>query len=83
MRRDTGAKKPVSLDNIEETISDLLSTIQSDMFNTAKTNYWSRVKPITEWNDVVPALDGKNIIAIPWCETEACEDDIKDRSGRA
>jgi hypothetical protein len=27
------------------------------MFNTAKKNYWSHVKPITEWNDVVPALE--------------------------
>ncbi|RXW20597.1 hypothetical protein EST38_g5251 [Candolleomyces aberdarensis] len=83
VRRDTGAKNPVSLDNIGQTVSDLLATIQSDMFNTAKTNYWSHVKAVTEWKDVVPALDGKNIIAIPWCEQEACEDEIKEKSGRA
>jgi len=83
VRRDTGAKAAVPLDNIGTTVKDLLATIQNNMFTTARDNYWSHVKTVTEWKDVVPALDGKNIIAIPWCETEACEDDIKDRSGRA
>lgn len=40
----------------------------------------SRLKVITEWKDFVPALDKKNIAVIPWCEVEACEDDIKERS---
>ncbi|KAM6492523.1 prolyl-tRNA synthetase [Amanita muscaria] len=83
VRRDTGAKNPISLSNVEETVKSLLETVQKDMFNRAKKVYDSRVIPVTDWKDVVPTLDNKCIIVIPWCEVEACEDDIKERSGRA
>ncbi|KAJ7763691.1 hypothetical protein B0H14DRAFT_3594111, partial [Mycena olivaceomarginata] len=83
VRRDTGAKNPVDLANIGPTVTTLLDTIQSDMFSKAKATYDSSIKEITHWDDFVPALDAKNIVAIPWCEVEECEDDIKERSGRA
>ncbi|KAH6891950.1 hypothetical protein BKA70DRAFT_1376260 [Coprinopsis sp. MPI-PUGE-AT-0042] len=76
MRRDTCAKNPIPLSNIGSSISSILHTIQVCMFATVKTTYW-------EHNDVVPALDVKNIIVIPWCESEACEDDIRNCSGRS
>ena len=53
------------------------------MFNRAKEQYWSRVKEVTDWKDVVPTLDNKCIVVLPWCEVEACEDDIKERSGKS
>jgi len=61
----------------------MLDTIQKDMFYRAKIEYDSRVIPVTKWEDVVPTLDNKCIVVMPWCEVEACEDDIKDRSARA
>jgi prolyl-tRNA synthetase len=83
VRRDNGVKNPVSLTDIGTTISTLLTTIQSDMFDRARETYYSRLKEITNWDDVVPTLDNKGIAVIPWCEVEACEDDIKERSGRS
>ncbi|KAF8067771.1 hypothetical protein FPV67DRAFT_1416024 [Lyophyllum atratum] len=83
VRRDTGAKSPVSLNDIGNTINSLLKTIQSEMFERARDTYYSRLKEITNWDDVVPTLDNKGIAVIPWCEVEACEDDIKERSGRS
>ncbi|KAH6909674.1 hypothetical protein BKA70DRAFT_1399988 [Coprinopsis sp. MPI-PUGE-AT-0042] len=74
IRCDTNAKNSVPLDNIGSSISSILETIQAGMFFTAT---------VTEWNDVVPALDAKNIVVIPWCESEACEADVRDRSGRS
>ena len=53
------------------------------MFNRAKEAYDSRVVPVTKWEDVVPTLDNKGVVVMPWCEVEACEDDIKERSARA
>lgn len=53
------------------------------MYTRAKETFDSRIKTVTTWEDVVPTLDDKNIVVIPWCEVEACEDDIKERSGRA
>ncbi|GLB39109.1 putative prolyl-tRNA synthetase [Lyophyllum shimeji] len=83
VRRDTNAKNPVPLDDIGNTVNVLLKTIQSEMFARAKEAYYSRLKEITNWDDFVPHLDNKGIAVIPWCEVEACEDDIKERSGRS
>lgn len=83
VRRDTGAKNPVLLRDIGATVSALLETIQSDMFTRARDTYFSRLKAVTKWDDVVPTLDDKCVVVMPWCEAEACEDDIKERSGRS
>ena len=83
VRRDNGVKNAIPLAEIGSAVSGLLTTIQNDMFNNAKETYQSRVKEVTSWEDVVPTLDNKNIVVIPWCDEEACEDDIKERSGRA
>ncbi|KAH9019415.1 prolyl-tRNA synthetase [Lactarius hengduanensis] len=68
---------------IEIAVPALLETIQNEMFTRAKDLYWSRIKPVTEWEKVVPTLDDKCVVVLPWCEVESCEDDIKERSGRA
>ena len=82
VRRDTGVKAPISLGDLDTAVPTLLETIQKEMFERAKKTYLERMKVVTEWDDVVPTLDNKNIVVIPWCEAEACEDDIKERSGR-
>ncbi|PFH46548.1 hypothetical protein AMATHDRAFT_50963 [Amanita thiersii Skay4041] len=83
VRRDTGSKNPFPLANIETTVQELLDTIHKDMYTRAKEAYDSRLIAVTKWEDLVPALDNKCIVAIPWCEVEACEDHIKERSARA
>ena len=83
MRRDTGKKDPVSLEGLPQTVSALLDSIQNDLFIRAKETYQERLKAVTEWEDLVPALDNKNLVVIPWCEREQCEDDIKEKSARA
>ena len=75
-------KAPLPLGDITTSVPALLETIQKEMFERAKKTYLERMKVVTEWDDVVPTLDNKNIVVIPWCEAEACEDDIKERSGR-
>ncbi|KAI0790391.1 prolyl-tRNA synthetase [Abortiporus biennis] len=83
VRRDTGVKAPLPLEDLASTVSKLLTTIQSDMFKRAQDAYYSRLKVVTEWKDVVPTLDDKCVVVAPWCEEEACEDDIKERSGKS
>ncbi|THH00052.1 hypothetical protein EW026_g2425 [Hermanssonia centrifuga] len=83
VRRDTGIKSPLPLADITKSVPTLLETIQEDMFKRAQDTYNSRLKEITNWDDVVPALDNKCVVVLPWCEEEACEDDIKERSGRS
>ncbi len=83
VRRDTGVKNPIPTADIGKTVTELLDTIQNDMFTRARDNYHSRLKEVTKWEDVVPTLDSKCVVVLPWCEAEACEDDIKERSARA
>ena len=83
VRRDSGVKAPLALADIAKSVPELLETIQADMFKRAKEAYDERLRTITKWDDVVPALDNKCVVAMPWCEEEACEDDIKERSGRS
>ncbi|KIY74237.1 prolyl-tRNA synthetase [Cylindrobasidium torrendii FP15055 ss-10] len=80
VRRDTGAKAPVELENIGATVSELLATIQKEMYTKARDTFHDRLKVVTEWKNLVPTLDDKCVAVLPWCEAEACEDDIKDRS---
>ena len=61
----------------------LLDTIQADMFKRAQETYFSRMREVHRWEDFVPTLDEKCTVVIPWCEEEACEDDIKERSAKA
>lgn len=83
VRRDNGAKNPISIDNISTTIHEILEIIQKQMFVRAWQVYRSRLKEITHWDEVVPTLDDKCVAVIPWCEVEECEDDIKERSARS
>ncbi|GJE93747.1 prolyl-tRNA synthetase [Phanerochaete sordida] len=83
VRRDSGVKAPLALADVTTTVPALLETIQADMFRRAKAAYDERLKTITQWDELVPALDAKCCVAMPWCEEEACEDDIKERSGRS
>lgn len=83
VRRDTGVKNAVSINDIGNTVSTLLQVIQKDMFIRAREVFDSRLKEITNWADFVPHLDSKGIAVIPWCEVETCEDDIKERSARS
>ncbi|KAL0572754.1 hypothetical protein V5O48_009218 [Marasmius crinis-equi] len=83
VRRDSGEKSPLSLENIVSGVSGLLDTIQKDMFERAQKKYFDSIKPVTKWEDLVPTLDAKCVAVLPWCEVEACEDDIKDRSAKA
>ncbi|TFY59063.1 hypothetical protein EVJ58_g6012 [Rhodofomes roseus] len=83
VRRDTGVKAPIPLADVTSAVPNLLETIQSDMFKRAQDTYFSRLKQVTRWEDVVPTLDDKCVVVMPWCEEEACEDDIKERSARS
>lgn len=82
VRRDTGAKAPLALADLQTTVPALLDTIQSDMFNRAKEAYDQRIIVVRSWENFTPSLEKKCVVIIPWCEAEKCEDDIKDRSAK-
>lgn len=82
VRRDNGAKESLPIDTIAETIPALLNTIHNDMYARANAEFRDHRKVVTEWDAFTSTLNAKNHVIIPWCEEEACEDQIKDRSAR-
>lgn len=81
-RRDTAEKTTVPLDGLAKSMNEMLEKIQEDMYQKAKTEYDAHVIKVTEWSKFVPALDAKNVILVPFCKTESCEDKIKENSAR-
>lgn len=82
VRRDNNVKGNMPLSDLETSIPSLLDAIQKDMFERAKAVYTDCLKIVLKWDDLVPTLDAKCVAVLPWCEEEACEDDIKERSGK-
>ncbi|TVY32172.1 putative proline--tRNA ligase [Lachnellula subtilissima] len=77
-RRDTGEKGTIDIASLSTEIPTLLEKIQSDMYIKAEASFRAHRINITNWEEVVPSLDAKNVVLIPHCLAEKCEDKIKD-----
>ncbi|GAA5845970.1 hypothetical protein JCM9279_004741 [Rhodotorula babjevae] len=82
VRRDTGAKAPLAIADLASSIPSLLDTIHVDMLDRARSTFDGAITKIENWADLVPALNSNKVTILPWCEVEACEDAIKDRSAK-
>lgn len=76
------ARGEIKVDELKDTIPKLLNQIQADMFNKAKNAYDTHRVQLTTWDDVVPTLNGKNVVLVPHCVGEKCEDEVKEKSAR-
>lgn len=77
-RRDNGEKGTIPVGELATQVPALLEKIQEDMFTKASGVYESRRLKLTEWERVVPALDSRNVVIIPFCGEIKCEDRIKE-----
>jgi prolyl-tRNA synthetase len=59
-----------------------LDTIHNDLFKRADDQFREHRKIITKWEEFTPLLNQKNVLLIPHCLTEQCEDQIKELSAR-
>ena len=78
--KDGKGKIPITEINTE--IPALLERIQADLYARADEKFKAHRKIITSWDEFVPALNAKNVVMIPHCLTEKCEDEIKELSAR-
>jgi prolyl-tRNA synthetase len=82
VRRDTGEKKPVSLDGIAEEVEDLLEQMQESMLEVARerreqNSYRGRL----EYGAFKELMDGQGgFVYAGWCESPACEAQIKEET---
>ena len=81
-RRDTKEKDKMMVVDLASQVPVLLDSIQADLFKKADEAFKSHTIKVTDWKDFVPALDDKNVILMPHCLTEQCEDEVKEMSAR-
>ncbi len=77
-RRDTGEKGTIPIAELGAQVPVLLEAIQKALYDKADAAFKEHRLVITEWDKVVPALDAKNVVLIPFCEEPACEERIKE-----
>ena len=78
-RRDTKEKTTVSLDGVEDRISDLLDNIQHSMYEKALQFRSANTHRVDDWDSFVSILEEKGgFIEAHWDGTEATEQKIKE-----
>ncbi|KAI8988224.1 hypothetical protein BDF20DRAFT_813883 [Mycotypha africana] len=82
VRRDTGVRFSVPLDNLEQSVKETLDTIQRDMLERATKKMQENIVRVEKWEDFCPNLNKKKLLLVPWCDRTECEDDIKERSAK-
>jgi prolyl-tRNA synthetase len=82
VRRDTREKIFTSLDDIEETVANVLETMQSDMLERARTHRDTHTTSAANYDDFKDAIANKpGFVKAMWCGDRACEDKIKEETG--
>ncbi len=81
VRRDTGKKTEFSLNNLVPKIRELLSSIQSNLYDRA----YQRLKKMTREVDSYEAMknilaDKKGFVIAHWCGGQKCESKIKNET---
>ena len=77
-RRDTLEKMVVSLDNLAETVTELMDTIQKNMYLKSKANRDSRIVTADSLDGILAGVEGKNFVKAGWCGCRECEDKVKE-----
>ncbi len=80
-RRDTKEKQTVHLDQLADTIAQLLEDIQQNLFNRAKIYRDEHITPTDSWAEFVKILDEKTgFISAHWDGTAETEEAIKQKT---
>ncbi len=81
VRRDTREKLAVSLDELEEKLSELLETIQRDMLERARSHRDTHIYDVHNYEEFVKIVNEKpGFVRGMWCGDQACEDKIKEET---
>ncbi|NLJ60482.1 MAG: proline--tRNA ligase [Firmicutes bacterium] len=82
VRRDTGEKTDVPMENLEDAVIDMLNSVQEGLYarakrfmdeNTHVTNDYGKFKAIIE--------EERGLIFAPWCGSQECEVSVKAETG--
>ena len=83
VRRDNRQKYFVSLDNLENEIANLLDELGRSIYEKAAANMESKTYVCTSMEEIIAsrAEKGEGFVRAMWCGEEACEDEVKEKTG--
>ncbi|MCH5142285.1 MAG: proline--tRNA ligase [Clostridiales bacterium] len=76
-RRDTLEKQAYALEDIANTVVNLLNTVQKDMLEAARARRDSRIVKAENLDGLLKGVDEGNFVKAGWCGCRACEDEVK------
>ena len=84
VRRDTREKITVKLDEVVNKLPEILEQMQKDMYLKAKEHLESHIYEARTMDELINIFEEKTgFVKAMWCGDEACEDEIKDKTGGA
>src|SRR5438445_2773845 len=82
VRRSGGAKQAVPVNGITDAVGKVLDEIQKEVFHRAKAYRDSHTTSADSVEAIVRALaEVKGFVKVGWCESQQCEDTIRERTG--
>ncbi len=82
VRRTGGAKQAVAMDAIVGVVGSVLDEIQKELLMRAKAYRDSHTTSADSVDAIVRALqDVKGFVKVTWCESQECEDVIRNKTG--
>ena len=81
--RWNGEKVTVSIDELEAAVAQKLDEAREGMFNKALENREKKTYSCENMDEIIAALEknGDGFVKALWCGEEACEDEVKEKTG--
>lgn len=80
VRRDTGAKKIINLNDLEKEVLLLLDEIQSNLYERALQFQKDKTVTVDTWEDFVKAIEGGKFVLAHWSGEKSVEAEIKEET---
>ncbi len=81
-RRDNGQKQTLSLDNLAQSVKELLEDVQAGLYQKAKARMNEMTYVVHNTEELKQITETRNgFIKMMWCGDEACEKAVKDTYG--
>jgi prolyl-tRNA synthetase len=83
VRRDTGEKEFVKINDLTKKVAETLDAIHNNLFNKAEKFLKDNTVKAEKFDDLKKAIKNQKLVLAPFCGEPACEESIKDKTGGA
>ncbi|MBN2127287.1 MAG: proline--tRNA ligase [Candidatus Diapherotrites archaeon] len=77
VKRNSGEKKAIKLNDVEKEIEKALNEIHKEMFLKAEKFLKENIVKANSWNEFIKAIEGKKMVECIHCLSPECEEEIK------